>query len=544
MASKRNNNSNARQTNLFDRNGRTRNFSTASGRNTFPTTAPVPGRGPAPIPPRRPPGGFGGQAPGQLELRTPLAGGGRQQRALPPGNRGGAITPSRGGGMAASGRGGSINAPGGPVIPPQPPRLPRRLGAGGGLATNGITDVRVRDAFPRQMTGSAPQNALPPGRQRSLPAGQRGGALTSQRVPADPYANAASAERARGRARGQYNQAANAAEAARAARASGTFPNSGPAVRRAPGRIGTPQTPAGGRPGPLSGRTLRGVGGKLLGPAVGAVSGVGTYNENRAAGRSQTTSALKGVEEFARNATGIGALVNTAQGIRNTGYDMLGIPKGVQNVMNAGDVLLLGPAGLPGAMEPLYQAIDRASPREAAANSRAQSPTTRGRFPGVNQRLPQGTSQRGPITGSMRILPRTSGGDGGGVGDVPMGPAPAAPRLPRPSSTAPINNPGSVFAPQAGQAPRPNTPVPGPNAPVASAQGASPAPSSSFAGVGPVADGARYQDKLNAASATQNPGAPDPERRRAFLDAKDSMAGAKAVRDLKERRRRLTIELD
>jgi hypothetical protein len=71
-----------------------------------------------------------------------------------------------------------------------------------------------------------------------------------------------------------------------------------------------------------------------------------------------------------------------------------------------------------------------------------------------------------------------------------------------------------------------------------------PAVSAPFSGVGPVADGARYQDKLGAAGAMQNPDAPDLERRRAFLDAEDSMSGAKAVRNLKEKRRRLTIELD
>jgi len=59
-------------------------------------------------------------------------------------------------------------------------------------------------------------------------------------------------------------------------------------------------------------------------------------------------------------------------------------------------------------------------------------------------------------------------------------------------------------------------------------------------GVGPVSDGSLYADKLRISGIDK--GGPDLERRRAFLDAKDSQAGAKAVRDLLAKRKKRMSE--
>ena len=108
-------------------------------------------------------------------------------------------------------------------------------------------------------------------------------------------------------------------------------------------------------------------------------------------------------------------------------------------------------------------------------------------------------------------------------------------------SAAPAN--GSVFAPQAGQAPRPNTPQPAANP---------------FAGIGDVRgqqmnpEAANMRDAPVQASNQEYQGQTFPgidangndmERRRAFLDADNSLDGMKAVRDLLNRRK-LSISVE
>jgi hypothetical protein len=59
-------------------------------------------------------------------------------------------------------------------------------------------------------------------------------------------------------------------------------------------------------------------------------------------------------------------------------------------------------------------------------------------------------------------------------------------------------------------------------------------------GVGPVKDGELYSDKLKISKVGTD--GPDLERRRAFLDAKDSMSGMKAVKALLEKRKKRMAE--
>ena len=59
-------------------------------------------------------------------------------------------------------------------------------------------------------------------------------------------------------------------------------------------------------------------------------------------------------------------------------------------------------------------------------------------------------------------------------------------------------------------------------------------------GIGPVKDGELYSDKLKISKVGSD--GPDLERRRAFLDAKDSMSGMKAVKALLEKRKKRMAE--
>ena len=163
-------------------------------------------------------------------------------------------------------------------------------------------------------------------------------------------------------------------------------------------------------------------------------------------------------------------------------------------------------------------------------------------------------SAPGPNKGPDRVRPTTpyygpggaSSGSGAGQAQQanpyygPGGFAPPAPRR-SPAATAPIHAApqafGSAYAPQAGAAPRPNTPQP-------SAPQQNP-----YAGIGDVRgnemgaapSGGFGIDKQQMA-APRTPDEPDMERRRAFLDAPDSLSGMQAVRDLLNKRK-LSISL-
>ena len=102
-------------------------------------------------------------------------------------------------------------------------------------------------------------------------------------------------------------------------------------------------------------------------------------------------------------------------------------------------------------------------------------------------------------------------------------------------SAAPAN--GSVYAPQAGQAPRPNTPQPAANpfAGIGDVRGQQMNPEASNLRYAPVQAGNQeYQGQtFPGIDANGN----DMERRRALLDADNSLDGMKAVRELLNRRK-------
>ena len=126
---------------------------------------------------------------------------------------------------------------------------------------------------------------------------------------------------------------------------------------------------------------------------------------------------------------------------------------------------------------------------------------------------------------------------------IPPAPVLPAPVPRSPAASAPIHAApkafGSAYAPQAGAAPRPNTPQPASAAP------------NPFAPIGDVrgqAMGSTQVDPNAALTAgTQQYGGQslqgidqngvDMERRRAFLDANDSMSGMKAVQNLLNKRK-------
>jgi hypothetical protein len=119
-------------------------------------------------------------------------------------------------------------------------------------------------------------------------------------------------------------------------------------------------------------------------------------------------------------------------------------------------------------------------------------------------------------------------------GGRPNPPKPEAPKTaPRPAETRYSGPPRTASQQPTMGVKAPTSPV---KAPTAAKQPTAKQPDKpSMSGVGPVKDGELYADKLKISK--QGDG-PDMERRRAFLDAKDSMAGMKAVRDLLEKRKK------
>ena len=123
---------------------------------------------------------------------------------------------------------------------------------------------------------------------------------------------------------------------------------------------------------------------------------------------------------------------------------------------------------------------------------------------------------------------------------------PAAP-LRSPAFSAPVHSKpqdfGSAYAPQAGQAPRPNTPQPAANpfAGIGDVRGQQMNPEAANLRDAPVQAGNQeYQGQtFQGIDANGN----DMERRRAFLDADNSLDGMKAVRELLNRRK-LSISVE
>ena len=125
--------------------------------------------------------------------------------------------------------------------------------------------------------------------------------------------------------------------------------------------------------------------------------------------------------------------------------------------------------------------------------------------------------------------------------------APPAAPLRSPALSAPVHSKpqdfGSAYAPQAGQAPRPNTPQPAANpfAGIGDVRGQQMNPEAAKLREAPVQAGNQeYQGQtFPGIDANGN----DMERRRAFLDADNSLDGMKAVRELLNRRK-LSISVE
>ena len=126
-------------------------------------------------------------------------------------------------------------------------------------------------------------------------------------------------------------------------------------------------------------------------------------------------------------------------------------------------------------------------------------------------------------------------------------PASADAPLRSPALSAPVHSKpqdfGSAYAPQAGQAPRPNTPQPAANpfAGIGDVRGQQMNPEAAKLRDAPVQAGNQeYQGQtFQGIDANGN----DMERRRAFLDADNSLDGMKAVRELLNRRK-LSISVE
>lgn len=165
-------------------------------------------------------------------------------------------------------------------------------------------------------------------------------------------------------------------------------------------------------------------------------------------------------------------------------------------------------------LKPAGQALDRATGKGTSA-AKAKPATTTSRFAGARDREFDRASKIQP-TGSTARRASTSGGGSssggrtsGGGSSTPSRPAarPAAPAMPSAVTKA--------------------TPA-----------AAAPKPASKGPNIGPTADGASYGKAVKLQSKIDGTSDNDMKRRRAFLDAKDSMAGAKAVRELQEKRKK------
>jgi hypothetical protein len=126
---------------------------------------------------------------------------------------------------------------------------------------------------------------------------------------------------------------------------------------------------------------------------------------------------------------------------------------------------------------------------------------------------------------------------------------PAKPKAPKPSNsgTTPVRSTGGGQAEvrssgrPSSASRQPTQTVRPPSAPSARrAPKQEPKAQPNLNGVGPVKDGELYSDKLKISKVGSD--GPDLERRRAFLDAKDSMSGMKAVKALLEKRKKRMAE--
>jgi len=237
-----------------------------------------------------------------------------------------------------------------------------------------------------------------------------------------------------------------------------------------------------------SGKLVRGARNLAIrgtGPLVAATTAIGTYADARKRGESQGRSAAQGLSGAAGFAAGAkaGAMVPGPPLVKGAGALIGGA---------------LGSTGALKAMQGIQEAGKKASGEKAPRPAKPE--------------------RQGPT------VPRRILAAGGGKTNPPKpeaskaAPRPAETRYSGPPRTASQQPTAVVKAPTAAKKP----PAKQPDKP-------------SMSGVGPVKDGELYADKLKISKIGDGP---DMERRRAFLDAKDSMAGMKAVRDLLEKRKK------
>lgn len=180
--------------------------------------------------------------------------------------------------------------------------------------------------------------------------------------------------------------------------------------------------------------------------------------------------------------------------------------------------------------------------RPGPGHSRYQEPITQGRptsrFAGARDAAHARAQQ---IQGSPVVGPAAAAPPPPPRQPIPRSPAASAPIHSSPAQRAP-QPAGSPYAPQAGQAPRPNTPVASPPAP----QPSEPAMSRQYQGndepgrLGQAEGG--YAGQPTQPAPTDANGF-DMERRRAFLDADNSLDGIKAIKELLNRRK-LSISVE
>lgn len=170
-------------------------------------------------------------------------------------------------------------------------------------------------------------------------------------------------------------------------------------------------------------------------------------------------------------------------------------------------------------LKPAGQALDRATgkgtptAKAKPALPAASTPRRVGNIPAK-----EGTGRGSPNDPPRRSPASTSGGSSSGGGRSSGGGSSAPSR--------PASRPAAPAMPSAVTKATPTTTA------------AAPKPASKGPNIGPMADGDKYGKAKKLESKIAGTSDTDMKRRRAFLDAKDSMSGAKAVRELQEKRKK------
>jgi hypothetical protein len=382
-------------------------------------------------------------------------------------------------------KGGQMQAKGGPIVK-----------AGSSQVTPGqrnapAQQVRVQDLGNTKESNNKPasQRGLGSGSPRSLPeAGKSGGSQppkgTSVPQRGGPQRTAA--------------QAASERRSAAASRAAGSA--QGTSTTRV--STGTPvgeATKAATRGSNLA-RGVRNFVGRGSGPLAAGLSAVDAYSDARNRGETKGRSAAQGFAAAAGFASGAKA------GLMIPGGPLVKVPASIIGGALGAQAALRSTQGVQEAAKAASQKYKTNS--STPKKPERQGPTMPDRLLAASSRSSSPTNTQSSSTSRTRQAETQSGG--------------------RPRSASQQSSTSVPSAPRAPKAP------PAPRAP----QSAPKAPDSpSMSGVGPTKDGSLYSDKLKI-SQIEAGKEPDMERRRAFLDAKDSMSGVKAVKELLAKRKK------